>query len=231
MSESPSPTRRWFRFSLISLLTVVAIVGLGAAYVSISLQLARTDRLLQDAQLKSQAQQREIDKLRSELGLITVTEPTKIHILALATLDEHHWKWRVYLPATASSSHALKLAIGKIPATGFDAKTVGECHLGATGELTVEAFLRRDQAGKNVFTVQVPGMAVKLNRNLTDQQAEELSRGTNLEVAGTGTTEIIDNAGPIRLLRERVPQPDPNRPGQVIYDGGEPSFGILLWLQ
>jgi type II secretory pathway pseudopilin PulG len=67
MSES-LPTRRcWFRFSLISLLTVIAIVGLGAAYVSISLQLARTNRLLEDAQLKIQGQQREIGKLRSEL--------------------------------------------------------------------------------------------------------------------------------------------------------------------
>jgi hypothetical protein len=163
--------------------------------------------------------------------LITITEPTKIHILTLPTLDDHHWKWRVYLPPTASSSHALKVAIGKIPATGFDAKTVSECHFGASGELTVEAFLRRDQAGKNVFTVQVPGMAVKSNSKLTDQQADELSGGTSLELAGSGMTEIIDNAGPIRLLRDRVPQPDPHRPWQMIYDGGEPSFGILLWLQ
>ncbi len=226
-----SPVRRRFwQFSLMNMLLVAVIFGFGIAHFTLSQKLFDTQRQLREEQIKQDSQQWQINRLQAELGVITVTEPTKVHLLLLNTGDTHHWKWRVYWPP-ANSSCSLNLAVGKIPAKGFDVKPVGTCTFGISGQMTVEAFMRRYSEGKHVFVVQVPGRELKINYKLTDEQADDLSHGTSVHLAGVGTTEVVSQPGPIELLRDRIPQPDPNRPGSSIYDGGEPSFGVLLWLK
>ena len=230
-SDTPPVSRRFWQFSIMNMLLVAVIFGFGIAHFTLSQKLFDTQRQLREGQIQQDAQQWQINRLQAELGVITVTEPTKVHLLSLVTQDTHHWKWRVYWPP-GSSLCSLNLAVGKIPAKGFDVKPKGTCNFGMSGQMTVEAFMRHDSEGKNVFTVQVPGRELKINYKLTDQQADDLSHGTTVAIGGGGgTTEVVSKPGPIELLRDRIPQPDPDRPGSLTYDGGEPSFGVLLWLK
>jgi hypothetical protein len=63
----------------------MAVLCLAAAYLNVARRLAQSNALLEQARLKSVEQQHEIDRLRAQLGVITVTDPKKIHVLALRT--------------------------------------------------------------------------------------------------------------------------------------------------
>ena len=96
MSE-PRPRRRP-RLSLLSLLLLVAV----AATSLMSVQLWREVGPLRV----------EVRRLRNETGQLTVVDPEKIYAVAIATMDENTWKWRVHLPA--GHNYRLVTNVGRI---------------------------------------------------------------------------------------------------------------------
>lgn len=77
-------TRPWFRFSLLSFLLIVTIVALGAGLWA---------SLGERAALKQQ-----IQDLRNHYEVLTITDPTKIHILRQETGIRGFELFQVYLP-------------------------------------------------------------------------------------------------------------------------------------
>ena len=230
-SQTPRPRWRW-QFSLFTLLLVAIMACVVAAYLGTARRLeeANATVIRQNAELK--ARDAEIAKLGAELGILTITDPSKVHILALRSKEDWHWRWRVYLPP--GKKWKITQALGeKVPMQGFDMSNVP--HSSSSGDLsneefTAEVWLNRDIHG-----------ALRLNRQfgdgrgasvISDEQAKMLfaNGSASSHTAGMSATEVYDPAGPIELLRLHkygsVPQPD----GSTI-SSQLPNFGILLFLE
>src|SRR5437868_3369152 len=77
-------TTRW-RFSLQTLLLLVAIICLAVPLILQSLR-------LRDAEA-------ELSKLRDETGRLTVKDRTRVHVMLVGgSNDPLSWKWRLFIP-------------------------------------------------------------------------------------------------------------------------------------
>ncbi|PQO41812.1 hypothetical protein C5Y96_00110 [Blastopirellula marina] len=92
-----SPLR--FRFSILTILLVTAIVGLSLAYFQSQWQLA--DR---NAQLK---------QMRRDYQLLDVIDKSKIYVRPLKVPADNMWQWRVHLPE--GSTYQIKNNYDSIP--------------------------------------------------------------------------------------------------------------------
>lgn len=174
----------------------------------------------------------EIAKLEAELGKLTITDPSKVHILALPSNEGWHWRWRVYLPP--GKKWKVTEALGeKVTKQGFDMSNVP--HSSSSGELgkeefTAEVWLARDINGALRLNRRFAGSGVA--SGISDEDAKKLLAGgsTSTHAAGMFATAVLDPAGPIELLRLHkygsVPQPD----GGTV-SSQQPYFGILLFLE
>ncbi len=73
----------------------------------------------------------EVRQLRDELGVITVSEPSKLHAIQVRTKDEMIWKWRVWVPE--GKKVRLKLLWSDVPLNGYPSRvdvTTDELHPG-----------------------------------------------------------------------------------------------------
>jgi hypothetical protein len=73
-----------FRFSLLTVALLMAIVGL-----SLALFLSQTRLRKLEAESK---------RLKDQFGELTITDPSQVHVIAVPTPDAMHRRWRVYLP-------------------------------------------------------------------------------------------------------------------------------------
>jgi hypothetical protein len=81
------PPRRRPRFSLLTMLLLTTIVGLG---IVVALQWRQIEPL-----------RREVRELRGEVGRLTIDDPKKAYAIFVPTVEGNHWRWRVYLPPGA----------------------------------------------------------------------------------------------------------------------------------
>jgi hypothetical protein len=89
MSETSIPPKaRRLRFSLLNVLFLLTIAGLGLV-VWRQWQEVRPLRA-------------EVRRWRDENGVLTITDPSKVYIMALPTLERMTWRWRIYVPAGRS---------------------------------------------------------------------------------------------------------------------------------
>jgi hypothetical protein len=222
------------RFSLLSLFLTVAIICFIAAYFGASRR--EHDALQPAAALEERLarQSMEISQLRAELGELTVTNRTKLHLLQLPTRNEHHWKWRVYLPEPPiGKSWILYSRVGQIPDTGYEsapgATSMAELR---PGELTLEAYVHRDQ-GRPRFVVSSPAGKMPLDiRQAAFEQLVEMRPGW--VAAGSGARmELRDPAaGPVELLRLRtLEEVSRTSISRLWRPPDHPSFGFLVWLE
>lgn len=79
--------RRWFRFSLRPILTLAVILTLGVAHLIKSRELQATKTALAE--------------LRSNLGEISIGDPSKTHVYSRPTDIDDEWCWRLYVPPGA----------------------------------------------------------------------------------------------------------------------------------
>jgi hypothetical protein len=94
-----STSRFGLRFSLLSLLTFAAMACVAAAFYGTRQREAAAVRRMESLRAQVKMQQIQIERLRAELGYLTIYAKDKVHLLQLPTRDQHHWKWRVYLPS------------------------------------------------------------------------------------------------------------------------------------
>ena len=87
------------RFSLLSALLMVTIVGLSIVLV----QLWREVEPLRA----------EVRRMRTELGMLNVDDPAVAQAIQIGTGDSDRWKWRVYLPP--GRKYELRCCSGRIP--------------------------------------------------------------------------------------------------------------------
>lgn len=80
----PATRKRWFRFSISTLLLLSTIVALSIAHWTSS-----RDRL---------AMERKLEQIRADHDLLEISNPEKIHVLPLPSSFDHMGQVRVYLP-------------------------------------------------------------------------------------------------------------------------------------
>ena len=230
-SQTPQPRWRW-QFSLFTLLLVAIMACVVAAYLGTARRLEEAKAAIDRQKAELAARDAEIAKLGAELGILTITDPSKVHILALRSKEDWHWRWRVYLPP--GKTWKFTQALGeKVPMQGFDMSNVPHGSSSGTeskGEFTAEVWLARDINGALRLNRQFAGSGVASGISEVDAGKLLVGGSTSTHAAGMWTTAVHDPAGPIELLRLHkygsVPQPD----GSTI-SSQMPYFGILLFLE
>lgn len=214
-STSGKPPR-WPRFSLRTLIVAVAVAGL-------SISLFDTTRKLRTAQ-------DELESLRNSVGELTISDPRRVHVIALPSYEGMTYRWRVHLPA--GRPFYLKTAISQIPVRGLpDPKT---------SRINSHKFPPRQSATEFILTVAVHRDALGRWRLTWERERDNLSlflsqseaqwlgavAGQSLWQAGNGQTESAPSGQPLILARLRKGKKVPR--GFTVEMN--PCDGILVWI-
>jgi hypothetical protein len=218
MDEPPSntPTRWLPRFSLLTMILLTTIVGLTMVIV----QLWREVGPLR----------KEVRRLRDEMGVLTVEDPTRLHAIEVRTKDEMIWKWRVWIPERAKT--VLKLSWGSVPLDGYRTAADITTDELAPGEQWITVTVRK-AAGIDKWQCVLersPGSAIFLP--ISEDKQWFLTPNYDMVSGGVGTKTRMDDAEDGRntflLKRHRVQLK--RKPVRAL-DDPDPLPGFMLWLE
>ena len=217
--------RRGLRISLAWLLTAMACLAVVVSHVSTSWR-------LQTAQQTIARQQAELRTLRDELGVLEVSDHTKVHVLFVRQQEDKAWRWRVYLPP---GRYQMKWAIDDIPRDGLpsnweaqDIQRIGQLD----SALAVDVLLRRAADGKWHWFLRHPHGELK-REVPADHVLVSPTQPVAIENELHGRPlEMSDPREPLVLFRYRaVPQAvfDAARAQGNSPDGAFP--GVMIWIE
>jgi hypothetical protein len=205
-------------------LLVLSLIG-SNLYVSFKWRQAQTD----------------VQRLRDELGYLTIDDPTRFYVRELPTLEPLNWRWRIYVPQGERDFCA---GVGRIPIEGAGAGSSGRHYSRRSqagspltdpmqGEYTLTARIERNQLGNWRLVIQYPDGGLTQAIMPPDAgwlSAEELfgQVRSNREIQATAAggnkqTESFAADDMVVLLRLRAPKHDqtPN----------EPCDGVIIWFE
>lgn len=162
--------------------------------------------------------------MRKELGRLVITDPNRIHIVAVPTYEDLLWRWRIYVPA--GKTLRLYESSYDIPETGFPLSSVSSgLH---EGEYLLTAAVRRDRHGK--WQVTVAGPRSSSSTGFSDEHATWLtdSAGWSVEQAGNGEAQVFNIDEPIVLLRLRCMKKQRDGSSSTT---PEPADGVMVWIK
>lgn len=185
--------------------------------------------------------QAESQRLRRELGVLTIDNPKRFYVCEMPKTDigaPMTWDWRIYVPR---GEFDCCLAVGGIPKTGL-AERGGAAKVEAKpGEFTLTARVERDPLGKWRLTLWGPtfGQSIEIPPKFASWLSEgaahhhgiQQSRKFQAERAGStpksiargeGETQSFSADEPLVLLRLRAPE-------DLKTDTGEPCDGVMIW--
>lgn len=206
--------------SLLTMLLLVAICCLSISHFNTSRQLAES--------------QRELRRIRDEVGYLTVEDETKVNIVALQTGDPNTWQWRLYIPKGARYKWnvACEDIVLDSPTQKPNQGVSNEPYWESSNRVLVTARLIRNQ-GSDKCTLSVTSKIGNSTHqmggtSLRFSQDKLPSSSIQRSIRGTNGTETVDPAGPIFLIQQRdVPEQDAIT-GQFI--NSQPTPGFMIWL-
>lgn len=204
MSETPSISRR-SRFSLLTLLLLTAIAGLGTALFVVYRDLVPL--------------RREVVELRKKVGYLAVSDRTQLHAISVPTDNELEWKWLVFIPE--GTHYRLHVEGREVPEVGYPSAG-GTINLRTPGEHVIRYVIQRDpRDGRWHGTLHGSGGSVgKYHQAWVDWKSYS-STGS-----GVGTsTETHPTTARVLLKRHRV-----THDGQSA-DPPPPPSGFVVWLE
>ena len=201
--EGPS-RRRGLRFSLLTLLLVTAIAAL-------SITVAMLYRELRPLR-------REVAELRTEVGRLNIDDPSKLHVMLVASDNDLEWKWRIWVPEGAR--YELRSHGGPVPAQGFPTDG-GTMYLREPGEHVVRYVIRRDPKSNQWYgSMHTESGSVGSN----DHPWVEWSSRTSTSGGPGPTTQSFETDQRVEIIRHRVSQAKSSE------DIEDPSAGFMIWL-
>jgi hypothetical protein len=205
MLEAPS---RRPRFTLRVLFFVVALVALVVSLIN-TYRIAQRNRLLEA----------ENQRLRNEVGELSVEDESQFHAIQVATDNELEWAWRIWIPE--GRSYRLRSIGGQIPKEGFP-QSGGTIYLREPGEHVVRYRIRRDPRDDKWYgATSTTGGSVGKDRQ---EWVEWGSRSATTGGVGT-TTRALSPDQRVELARHRVSQADSTEKME------DPAAGFLIWLE
>ena len=165
--------------------------------------------------------------LRKEVGYLIVEDPNKLNVVAVKTLDDMTWRWRVHVPD--GSRPQLRFYWQEIPVNGFSPE------FAATnlppGDYPLTATIRRNRFDEWTLLV---GFGNGSSTTAIDQrfagwlEKQSGPSGWSMSQAGTDGTEVhaLDEKFTLLRVRAMVPSAD----GKHASTTDKPSGGILIWV-
>lgn len=209
------------RFSLRTFflaLLVLSLIG-SHLYVSFKWRQAQTD----------------VQRLRDELGYLTIDDPTQFYVRETSGLmgERLSWRWRIYLPPAQWHLH---VATGQIEEDNYSGGAVMPSGP-PQGEFTLRANLERNDFGGWSLVVSYPGggdqfpiMPLHTDWRYSGfyvgpSQPGPGQRKMNLDIAGSGKhTESFLDDDRVVLLRLRAPTAEQAA-------NKEPCDGVMIWFE
>lgn len=211
VDEKASESRTIFRFSLRSMIVVISVAILALSHGLSSYRLYRSEK--------------ELAKLRRETGYLEISDPTKIHVVAVPVMDSRTQRWRVYLPPGARywlACHANDIPVRGVPDRG------GSSTL-EPGEWVVELRIDKDSSGKWSIKhhAQSDLGAGGGTEQLEGAAADWLNKGwvTMKQQAGTQKTDTFEVGEKVVLFRQRSDKTSVGTSDPPI------TQGVMLWLE
>ncbi len=218
------------RMSLLTLLLFMAIAALSVSMWKLGLEVLPL--------------QEEVRQLRSEVGKLTIDDPSKIYAMPLDSPDSNVWRWRIYLPPNLKFQ--IHDGFGTIP--GFKPPTTRSQWLKSlgidmsrtissidSGEFTLETSLKDSPESKDFWTLRtrspgrnsLGGSVGTTIEWLSDERA--WSRGSELQ---TGMQKEIDpkNGVVLLMLRKVIVTEQPNGYSSKAPDTQEDYPGVAVWI-
>lgn len=219
-----TPRRRWWQFSLLNLMLVSVIVCVTAAYLRSRQEILEERQAMQLEHAKHDARLGEIKKLQDRLGILTVTDKSKVHIKARLqdNNDRFQWRWRIYLPQEAEEWRFV-LSLGTVKKEGFDLSRLREVHARPGGQVDVDLSIERSlgDSRRMYLTVRGDDYSNSLTNELPEKDLQSLLRSIRTKgITQSGQKLQAERADePVELLRI------------VSTDSPEVERGLLFFLE
>jgi hypothetical protein len=209
------------RFSIWRLLGLTLIVALVASNYVAYMRLREVEPAL--------------EKLRNEVGELTVRDETQLHAIAVPSFEDATYRWRIHLPKGRQFAMHI-IAHDKIPDVGlpeggsfntfstqfFDEQT-------GLGEVLQTVAVNKDAQGRWRI-IQAAGRSEGwqyLPEHFQSWLAPP-SYGRSTYKAGKGETVAVDVGEPLILLRIRKTK---NLGGGTMTTEPEPTEGLVVWIE
>jgi hypothetical protein len=216
--------RRRPQFSLATLILLCLLIG---AFVMMFLSQRKAQGLKSDLE-KLQAENTD---LRNQLGMLTVIDAAKVNVIAIPTLDDHTWRWRIYLPDGQNRKYRIHYTTDDVPPNDFYQKgsRVFACDNGL--EIVLSATIRKNSGG--VWLLKFAQSRTSETLGLKDAEAAALTSAIFVSQTGVGGTKTIDADGRIELLRVRTIKRDrePELQEPLPAPNSDPCPGLLIWIE
>jgi hypothetical protein len=216
------------RYSLSTLLILVAVAGVLIGSYMLGTRLRRAER--------------ELKALRDETGRLTISDRSQVQVInvpgADVTDEPNTWRWRLFIPK--GQKYSWNLAAENIPQLDVPQKAgvkviSNEPYWERDNEVLVTATLRRQDDDHWRLTIesrigdsknQMGGVSLKIPAEKLAWNTEGAS--TDGRVAGSRGTELYVPSRPIIFLQRR---PVARQPDGSSKPSPDPMPGFMIWLQ
>lgn len=200
-----SPPRRRLRFSLQTLLLVLAIAAMGMVIWQMYAELV--------------PMRAELRRLRDEVGKLTIEDDALFHAIQVRTHEDLVWKWRIWVPEGAG--YTLHHVSETIPKAGFP-KAKSMITLVKPGEQWVEYRITRDdRTGEWMDRVSTSSGWVG------GLQQDWAGGGSRVSMSdGVSTSTESFKAGQVVVLERYRVSTTANDSSKI----EDPSAGFMIWL-
>jgi hypothetical protein len=207
VSEPTETEPRRIRFSLRALILAAALLASAIGNVLLVWQRGRLKR--------------KVRAYEKRLGVLHVTDRSRVHVVARPTVEDRTWRWRVWLPE--DEEFFLCYGMGEIPNTDFPLR-YGYSHIERGKEVDVTVALRRNIDGDWSLLVEAGGISVR--PPLPDAVADMMGHACGTTQMGDRGTVRSRPGGKQLLLRRRY-----FKTGGARYGAFRPGFVVWLDVQ
>src|SRR5947207_2111935 len=212
------------RYSLGTLLILVAVVGVLVGSFVVGTRLRRAER--------------ELQVLRDETGRLTIGDRSQVHVINVNVDEPNTWRWRLFIPK--GQKYSWNLAAKDIPQLDVPqqagVKAVSnEPYWERDNEVLVTATLRRQDDTHWRLSVEsrIGDSKNQMSGGSLEIPAENLAwntegASTDGRVAGSRGTKLYEPRRAIILLQRR---PVARQPDGSSKPSPDPMPGFMIWLQ
>jgi hypothetical protein len=194
------------RISLLSAFLLMTIVGMAIVII----QLWRELGPLRD----------EVHRLRNEMGVLVVDDPTKIHAIQVNTRDELTWKWRVWIPPGRKC--VIRAFSDGIPKKGFPQQG-GSLFIHEPGEHMIGYEIDRDRINGKWYGKTTLAGTGSVGKD--DQPWVEWTTKTSTSGGVPTDVRTFESDQRVELIRFRISQTSDSSKIE------DPSAGFMIWLE
>ncbi len=206
------------RFSILSLLFAITIIGLAVSHYRTSGEFQRVKR--------------ELSAAKRELAYLEIEDDDRVYAVSLPSFDARQWRWRIRLPS--SSNYQIMSSYGAIPIEGFPTTGQSEGHIlrdnrgkQRVGEFILTIAVHQNESGIWCQTVKVSGESY--SAPIVDPPSWLDNRsfvGWQTSVYGANGTVSCSPKENLKLLSYRMGDTSNGRTSIVL----EPTPGMMFWI-